>query len=415
MSTANNGAIEAPYNNKCIDFTQRSLMEALRWVVANGSKQAEFTSRSDKNKYVMIYASGRMVFYTRARYNGEGPRIELGEISTHTLDQIHQTYLEVRKNIADGIDPRLIRSRDMTYADFFDQIYIADRQNNGKKSLKADLSRDLHWLRPRFGHLRLTAIHNRIALDLVTDMRVAGKAVSTIRNVVSLLKSVLQLAVDMDLLVRHPIRYRPPAATPRRPRTCPKLAEIARFTMAAWSCTGAEYSAGRMWALLALTGARTGEAMNARVVDIEFNENGVPVLWHLPQQKSGKPGTIPLSAPEVRQIVSELINSSQGEYLIPGLHGNARISRPIKLFKRICARAKVQGEWTPHQLRRAFATIAATEVKLPTDIIAKQLRHNSPAVTERFYILKDDQVSLCEANDAVVNLIMANLRAHQPV
>lgn len=134
MSTANTGANQAPDNNKCIDFTPRRLMEALQWVITNGLKWADFTSRTDKNKSVRISDNGRMVFYTRVRFNGERPRIELGEFSTHSLDQIHQAYLEVRKNIADGIDPRLIRRRDVTYAAFFDQVYITDRQTMTRRA-----------------------------------------------------------------------------------------------------------------------------------------------------------------------------------------------------------------------------------------------------------------------------------------
>ncbi|MBS0349130.1 MAG: integrase family protein [Proteobacteria bacterium] len=406
MSTANTGADKAPDNNKCIDFTQRTLMEALQRVIATGLKQAEFTSRSDKNKYVMIYASGRMVFYTRARYNGKRPRIELGEISTHSLEQIHQTYLEVRKNIADGIDPRLIRRRDMTYASFFDQVYISDRQNNDKKSLKADLSRDQHWLRPRFGEVRLTAIHNRMALDLVTEMRAAGKAVSTIRNVVSLLKSVLQLAVDMDMLSAHPIKYRPPVAAPKQHKVYPQVDELEAFVREAMTCKDDEYSAARMWALSALTGARSGEVMDAKVSDFEIDTG----IWRLPDQKSGKPGIIFLSAP-ARQVVQELLAVAPGDHLIPGLRGNARIARPVKLFKRICKRAGVgldsSGEvvWTPHMLRHGFATVAAMAAQIPDLIVSRALRHSSPDITRKVYI-HDDQQALRAANDAVGSLLM---------
>lgn len=406
MSTANIGADQAPDNNKCIDFTQLSLMEKLQWVKANRLKWAEFTSRSDKNKYVMIYAGGRMVFYTRARYNGERPRVELGEISTHSLDQIHQTYLEVRKNIANGIDPRLIRRRDMTYAAFFDQIYIPDRQNHNKKSLKADQSRDQHWLRPRFGQVRLTAIHNRMALDLVTEMKAAGKAVSTIRNVVSLLKAVLQLAVDMDMLATHPIKYRPPPPAPAQPKTYPNVNEMAAFIREALTCKDDEYSAARMWALAALTGARSGEVMNAKVSDFDVAAG----IWRLPDQKSGKPGTIYLSAPAC-QVVSELLAVATGEYLIPGLRGNAQIARPVKLFKRICQRAgvgiDVHGEvvWTPHMLRHGFATVAAMTAQVSDLIVSRALRHSSPEITRRVYI-QDDQKVIRAANDAVGGLLM---------
>lgn len=406
MSTANTGASQAPDNNKCIDFTQRSLMEALQWVIANGCKQAEFTSRSDKNKYAMIYASGRIVFYTRVRYNGQRPRIELGEISAHSLDQIHQTYLEVRKNIADGIDPRLIRRRDMTYAAFFDQIYIPDRQNNDKKSLPADMSRDQHWLRPRFGDVSLTAIHNRMALDLVTEMKAAGKAVSTIRNVVSLLKAVLQLAVDMDMLGTHPIKYRPPAAAPKQPKAYPQVTELGAFVREALACKDDEYSAARMWALSALTGARSGEVMDAKVSDFDVDAG----IWQLPDQKSGKPGVIYLSA-QACQVVKELLAVVPGDYLIPGLRGNDRIARPVKLFKRICKRAEVgldsDGEvvWTPHMLRHGFATVAAMTAQIPDLIVSRALRHSSPEITRKVYI-HDDQQAIMAANDAVGRLLM---------
>lgn len=398
--TTTRGADRAPNHNKSIDFTPLSLMEMLQWVLANRHKWADFTSRIDKNKEVRISATGRMVFSTRVRFNGERLRIELGEFSTHSLDQIHQTYLEVWRNVANGIDPRHARRRDMTYAAFFDQVYLPDRKNNDKKSLHADVSRDRHWLRPRFGEIRLTAIHNLMALDLVTAMKAEGMAVSTIRNVVSLLKSVLQLAVDMEILHRHPIKYRPPPPTPRQSAKFPSVDELSSFVHEALACTDEEYGAGRMWALAALTGARTGELLNAKVADFDVDSG----IWRLPTQKSGKPGTIYLSEP-AKRVVRELLATTTSDYLVSGLRGNARISRPVKLFKRICRRAGVGNDWTPHILRHGFATTAAMTAEIPELVVSRALRHASPDITRRVYI-HDDQAAIRSANDAIANLLL---------
>lgn len=400
------GADRAPDHNKCIDFTPLSLMEKLQWVRANRLKWADFTSRIDKNKQVRISATERIVFYTRVRYNGERPRIELGEFSTHSLDQIHQTYLEVWRNVANGIDPRLARRRDMTFAAFFDQVYLADRHNNEKKSLRADISRDRHWLRPRFGNIRLTAVHNMMALDLVTDMKAKGMAVSTIRNVVSLLKSVLQLAVDMDILPHQPIKYRPPAAAPRQPAKYPTVDELARFVREALACDGDEYGAARMWALAALTGARSGEIMNAKVIDFDIDAG----IWRLPTQKSGKPGTIYLSE-QAKRIGRELLAVTTSEFLVSGLRGNDRISRPVKLFKRICQRAGVGSDWTPHILRHGFATTAAMTAQVSDLVVSRALRHATPDITRRVYI-HDDQAAIRSANDAVADLLLPPTGTH---
>lgn len=410
MYAAKTGANAVPnHNNQRIDFTLPVLMERLQWVKSSGLKQAEFSSRSEKNKHVTMYASGRMVFYTRARYNGQRPRIELGEINTHTLDQIHQNYLDVRKKIADGHDPGQLQCREMTYADFFDQIYLPDRKNRNKRSLTADVSRDQHWLRPRFGDIRLTAIHNRMAHELVTDMKAKKLATSTIRNVISLLKSVLQLAVDMDMLAHHPIKYRPPAPDAPKHRDYPTLEELSRFVGAAWRCTDTEYSTGRMWALTMLTACRTGEVLDAKKSDFELNPEGVPIRWRLSRQKSGKLGTIELKSPAIQQLVGEMIAASNTEYLVPGLRGNAQASRPIKLFKRLCERAGIDSHWTPHMLRHGFATVAKREAALPEAVIADILRHSSPEVTRRIYIHADGREQAAAANDAVVSLILSQM------
>lgn len=384
--------------SKRIDFTLLSLAGAAQWVKSSGLKQADFTSRSDPGKQVRIQATGVMLSFMRVRFQGRRYRIELGDLNSSTLDQIHQRYLDTRQAIAAGSDPRLLRRKIMTYDDFHTLHYRVVCQSRGKKSFITDDSRHLHWLKPEFGSLLITEIDVTKAAHFVTKLKAAGLAPATIKKTLVQLSGVLNMAVEMGFLSKNPIKLLKLPAVHNRRTEFMTVHDLAAFIHEARSCKDDEFVGSRMLMLAALTGARLGELTAAKHDHIDLDAG----IWKLPTQKSGKPGVIQLSD-SAKEIIREVVAVKTNDYLFPGCRGNAQLSRPIKLFKRICARAKLSSAPGIHGLRHGYCS-AAVYAGIPIETVSHAARHSSPTVT-RIYS-HPHRESLAAANESVARLIM---------
>ncbi len=390
------GASKVPFDVR-IDFTMSSLLDSIRLVQELGLAQVEFTSKGDPGLKAVVYRSGRIVFYTRYRHQGRRLRWMHGELGLVTLDHVRQGHWSFRQKLGRGLTPGGVKTAAMTYSELFHQHYVVQCQSRGKLSLAADVSRNKHWLEPELGTRLLTEINVTMISGIVMMMKAGDLQPSTINKTISTLSTVLQVAVDMDLLAKNPAKRIKPLRVNNLKTEFLTVHDMRRLITAAEACGPAEKVGGCYVRLAAYTAARVRECLDAKHADIDL-ESGV---WRLSKQKSGKPGVIHLSD-AAKQVIRELIALRRNDYLFPGQRGNARLSRPIKLFKRLCVQAGLGDQWTPHALRHGFCS-AAVHAGIPLEIVSHAARHSSPVVT-RIYS-HPHQEALQAANEAVAKLI----------
>jgi integrase len=137
--------------------------------------------------------------------------------------------------------------------------------------------------------------------------------------------------------------------------------------------------------ILLLTGARRGNVQSMRWEDVDLDR----AAWTIPETKSGRPVTVPLSSHAVailRLRRREII----GPYVFPGRGKSRHLVELYPAWKRLLSRAKLH-DVRIHDLRRTLGSWqAATGASLP--IIGKSLGHSTPSTTQVYARLDLDPV-----------------------
>ena len=388
-----------------IDFTNANLNEAIRLVQVHGLPQVQFCSKGDKGFHAFVYQS-KLTFYAsysvprrlgvQARRCG---RIAVGVFGLHTIAQARAAFMEVRRKAFAGIDPKEVQASALSYAEFHVEHYRVQCISRQKKTLQTDLGRYGRWIEPELGRVLLPQINATGINKLVVKMQEAGLAAATIRNVVGQLSSSLNLAVELGFIDKNPAKYvKLPKVYNQRTQTF-TVSEITAFVTVA--SRRKEIVASRLLMLLAFTGARLGEATNAKWQDIDLEKG----LWRLPTQKSGRPGVIYLSE-AAKTVIRDVLPFKRSEFVFPGNKGNDRLSRPIRLFRRILQDAQIATPYRIHCLRSAWCT-TLIEAGVPIELVSQGARHSSPAVT-RIYV-QPHASALTAANERFAQLVRPNV------
>lgn len=384
-----------------IDFNNANLNEAIRLVQGHGLAQVQFCCKNDRGFHAMVYPTSATFYasYSMPRRLGVHARrcgrIAVGVFGLHTIAQSRAAYQDVRRKAFAGIDPKAIKARELTYAEFHVEHYRVQCISRQKKTLQTDLGRYGKWIEPELGRVLLPQINATGINKLMVKMQDAGLAAATIRNVIGQLSSSLNLAVELGFIEKNPAKYvKLPKVCNRRTQTFTVSELMALMTAAS---RRQETVASRLLMLLALTGARLGEATNAKWQDIDL----VKGLWRLPTQKSGRPGVIYLSE-AAKAVICEVLSFRRSDFVFPGNKGNDRLSRPIRLFKRILQDAQITGKYTIHDMRHAWCT-TLIEAGVPIELVSQGARHSSPMVT-RIYV-QPHAAALTAANERFAQLV----------
>lgn len=380
-----------------IPFTKTRLCEEEAARVRElGLDQVEYSCSTDRGLRAVIYASAEVSMYSRYSYLNRPQRMPLGKLGLITLEQARQRHRAIRVLAAQGIDPRAPPRTTLLYCDLHKQDYLVQCRSRGKKSIHTDISRYTNWIGPEFGHLPVADITKTHISRFVIKMQEAGLAPATVKSTISQLHATLEIAVDTEVIARNPAKgLRLPPPNNRREEF---LTVVQMQSLLLAAKTSEQLVGSRMIMLLALTGARLGEATNAQWDHIDLDEG----IWYLPTQKSNRPDWIFLSEP-AKTVVRELAAVRRNQFLFPGERGNDQLSRPIKLFRRLCKQAGIPSHFRIHDCRHAYVS-AGIYAGIPLEIMSFGARHRSPTTT-RIYSHPHRQ-SLVAANEKIAAMIM---------
>jgi integrase len=378
-------------------FTKASLSAASTWFLANSDRnQLDCYDTKCVGLVAVLYRSGRINFRARPILHKQRLSLALGDYSAQfTVEQARLACAASRLQAAQGIDPRTPSRIDLTFSQVWsDHYYPAEKSR--KRSIKDDVQKVERWLSREFGHMPLAAIkssHIVVFLDMLRDREQLSPA--TVNRYLALLKAIFRHAVENDLLVKSPAKHvRSLPESNIRTRVL-NLDERVAFKEA---CEHEiNRAAASLFMLLYLTAARLGEALGAKIEDIDLES----CVWYLPMTKSGKAAHVCLSSAAV-ELLREVIGKRKTGYLFPGKDPAKPMTRPAKAFERICARAGIDG-FTIHDLRRNWASLAVN-AGVPLYTVSRALRHSSPNVTAARYAHLQDQ-ALIDANNLVGALV----------
>ena len=145
---------------------------------------------------------------------------------------------------------------------------------------------------------------------------------------------------------------------------------------------------------LALTGWRTGEALELRWCDLDIDRRTAT----LPDTKTGR-SMRPMSQAACKALGS-LPRLSSGDLVFPATRGAGKMTGFPKLWARMAKLGDLPADVTPHVLRHSFASLAG-DLGYSELTIAALIGHKGQSITSR-YVHSADAVLLAAA-DAVAS------------
>lgn len=327
------------------------------------------------------------VSLAQARRRRDEARVQL------RMDPPEHPVLEARRRVAQAHAEAVAEGLERTVRGLFDDwqaVYLTHHRKDGGAAALACFEHDVF---PYVGKLRARAV-TRAQISAIIDRILARGARRQANAALSLLKQmfahgVVRGLVDADPTYGFSKRHAGGIERSReRVLSEPELAALAA------KLPGSGLSAALQAAvqLLLATGARIGELNQARWSDIDLKA----ATWLMPKEntKNGRAHLVPLSRFALAAL-GTLALCRQGDYLLPSRDGQAPIDAKA-LAKALRDRQRKKalknrsqsalgtlalsgGDWSPHDLRRTFATHLA-ELGTPPHVVERCLNHTMQGV-----------------------------------
>lgn len=256
------------------------------------------------------------------------------------------------------------------------------------------LATDYHRLKAAlafFGDMKLSDITEEKLMTFQAERKEANRKPSTINSDVIAIGKVLRWAHKGDLLKKLPTVARLPKKA--RKEAPPTREEIGQIIQAL------PERLRLLVRLMAETGCRRGEAFNLTwdCLDkassfVEFSEKEG---WAPKTDESGR------KVPIRPELMAELLSLPQtGKYVFPGRTPEQPVKSIRKAFSSALKTAGISRHLTPHSLRRAFATWAAVECRMPQPVLQSILGHApGSTVTNEHYVKVSDEAKRAAIRD----------------
>jgi integrase len=324
---------------------------------------------------------GRAIYRFRFKHpdTGKTTYIRLGTTSEIGLSDAVARAREFRQALNAGHVPTVTDQKPKgvpTLSEFFPQYLEqarAVKKDRGKKDEELFRIR----LHREFGHLKLDAItRQHVQTYLASLVSKEGLKPATGNRTISLLRRILGVALEWQLIEKHPIarvKLLPENNKSDRymtPEEMARLMAVLKTYPARLPCQVAM--------LLLATGARLSEALNATWVNIDREHR----LWKIPasDSKSGKVRSVPLNDVAI-EVLDQLGTQGKYEWVFAKENGE-RYKYMHQVWGRI--RKKAGLEWvTLHRLRHQHAALLVQSGRTLFEAQAI-LGHSDPSMTMRY-------------------------------
>lgn len=346
------------------------------------SKQTFYSEPGRKGFMLRHHPGGEMAFLVRYKIAGKEHWVTLGSWPALSIVAAHEEHLEIRKQLANGLDPKVERER---------HRIERQRQEEMRKVTEAVTVRNViaewawhharrHRKRPREAirllrvHLLQAPVKDKPASDitkrdlvLIIDKILARGSTVMANRVRDLTAQVFNFAAMRDLIPSSPAAglLKKPGGQEQAKERSLNRDEIRQF----WR--GLDDGKAKIslpirlaLKLILVTAQRPGEVAQAKLSDIDVAQR----LWRIGDNKSERPHTVPLTDLAI-EIIDDLRKLANGRpYLLPSVHSTLKPAEPIseRALSRALRNNRVDEKlfgcepFTPHDLRRTAATHMTT-------------------------------------------------------
>lgn len=388
-------------------FTQAGVTKTLMIVAENefstGARQVEFTDEEVGSLRLVIYASGKCVFYARVNFCNRRHNIRLGQFPALSVSAARKLVLQIQVWIYEGKNPKIELKRGAMHFSLMAEEYLKHSLRT-KRSYAADESKLRLYMLPKFGRSHGDHITEQVIRDYHLEIAEALSK-STADKHLFLLRSIFGYHVEQGNLVHNPTTGVKPFRAKTGEARYLTEAELTAFIAACHVYQNPEI--GALLLLLLFTGMRVGEALPLTFTDYDATNKCI----RLGLTKNGKPFVVPLND-FADQIMQQQQQKHGSGYVFPGSRGG-HISRPHRAFKSCIEMAGIRGEGLKiHSLRHSFASHMLMSGASLIEV-SRLLNHSSVSVTEIYSHLSDR--SLRDASQRISDLFYMADNAAKPI
>ncbi|AMP93465.1 tyrosine-type recombinase/integrase [Legionella pneumophila] len=365
---------------------------------------------------IFVYPTGTKTWVYRYKIDGKKDHVTIGNYPTVSLSEAKRQFMDLRAIKKAGNNPKqtIVAPQEESYTvkdlvtNWYENYIKRHRKCPGQieQIIKADII-------PMLGSIEVEELKTKDITRSLDTIVNRGSPVHA-NKVLSALKQAFNYAVSRgELSVNHAanIRSRDIGGI-EKPRerflTLEEIKQLWQFLSNGKHSVSLQIT--NAIKILLLTGVRTGELRVAKWNEIDFENS----LWTIPaiNTKTGITMRVHLTS-MVKSLFMELYNCSMGEYVISSADGQSPLSdRALpKAVIRLQERIGID-KWTPHDLRRTFATQLGESLNIDPVVIEKCLGHKMPKIMATYNkneMLPQRRDALEKWSGCIMDLVYENI------
>ncbi|PTB86873.1 hypothetical protein C9940_00645 [Pseudidiomarina aestuarii] len=299
-----------------------------------------------------------------------GIRITLGNVSDLTMKSARELAIKTLSDLKSGIDVMARRQRDKTAQMSLEILlseYLASR--NLRQRTQAEYSVVLERHFADWKPLPLNKITEKMILD--RHKILTGIGTATANSAMRVLRLLLRYAHAISIIESIPIDVLSRARLWHKPKRKDRIIPSDRLSDWLEAVEALENIRARVFLLTLLyMGYRTTELRQTRWADVDLRAN--TIILH--DTKNGETHSLPMPTVLHEHFKDLKRQTGRSTWVFASeILPNQPMDSPKRSIKSICATTGI--EFSPHDCRRTFATIAES-VGVPLTIIKRLLNHS---------------------------------------
>jgi integrase len=354
--------------------------------IANLSSLAKRYHVNEGNGFCLrVSPKGTKTWFYRYKFDGKEKWLTIGHFPVMGVAEARKAFNDLWEIRKSGQDPEVIVQQKQLQKNNNLKTLITEWYTNyiekhrkQPQQIKQQIDSDII---PLLGKMELETIHARDITKALDTIVKRGSPVHA-NKILSTLKQAFSYAVSRGELMFNPtinIRARDIGGLEKPRERNLTLDEIKIL----WHFLDGDNHSVSLQVknaikIILLTGVRTGELRVAKLSEFNFEQS----LWTIPAEhtKTGIAMKIHLS-PLVKNLLLEMKQQIKSEYALSSADGTAPLSDKAlpKAVRRLQDRLGIP-QWTPHDLRRTFATQLGETLDIDPVVIEKCLGHKMPKI-----------------------------------
>ena len=333
--------------------------------------------------YALITPTSQTWFY-RTKVDGRNRHFKIGAVSQVSLADLKKAVAQLRGQLASGVNPKpepvTVKEVGITLHDFFYNHFKPLQQ---PRLRSWDRYEELYRLRidGAFGQKTLTELTRFDFSAFMSKLLASGLSAASVNHHGKLARRICNVALDLGMLDKNPLARLPLYREDNQKDTTLNQEQLGKL----WATLKADGGqVAKLARYLIATGARTGEARQARWQDMRRDEN----LWVIPasSSKSKRTRSIYLNSSAL-EVLDELDTQHKYEYLFVQRRSRSGAGLPLsasigKGWSKLVAKAGIS-DFTPHSARHLAASLMVQN-GCTLYQVQHALGHSSPTISQRY-------------------------------